>query len=184
MTSTLPGQTMSKPYSYKSCHSLFGYASDVHARSGGKCQLCGFGGRLLDFDLWRQLTVEHLIGVSQGGHRTKREKSNDISRAVLARFPDLPPQEQERLMREIDNANTVTACGFCNSATSRDKHTKAMHELINAPGTPEEVLAGIRAELQKVLEHKRAAVACKLECIRKAYEDEIAPRLQQVREST
>jgi pentatricopeptide repeat protein len=41
---------------------LFGYAAKVHERSGGICQLCGAGRVELAFDLWRQMTVEHLIG--------------------------------------------------------------------------------------------------------------------------
>ena len=53
-------------YDYRNCQSLFGYAAKVHERSGGVCQLCGAGTAGLDFDLWRQMTVEHLIGESQG----------------------------------------------------------------------------------------------------------------------
>jgi hypothetical protein len=50
---------------------LLGYAAQVHERSGAVCQLCGYGkGRQPDFDMWRQLTVEHLIGESQGGYLT------------------------------------------------------------------------------------------------------------------
>jgi hypothetical protein len=32
------------------------------------CQICGAGGPEVNFDLWRQLTVERLIGESQGGY--------------------------------------------------------------------------------------------------------------------
>src|SRR5205807_243716 len=55
-------------YDYRNCQSLFGYAAKVHERSGGVCQLCSAGAAGLDFDLWRQMTVEHLIGESQGGY--------------------------------------------------------------------------------------------------------------------
>ena len=46
-----------KEYDYRNCQSLFGYATEVHQRSGGVCQLCDAGATGLDFDLWRQLTV-------------------------------------------------------------------------------------------------------------------------------
>lgn len=81
---------MNKPYNYKNCQSLFGYASKVHIRSGGRCQLCLCGGQPLNFDLWRQLTVEHLIGESQGGYKKA------IRQAVVQRFPDLSSDEQRR----------------------------------------------------------------------------------------
>lgn len=55
-------------YDHRNCKSLFGYAAAVHIRSGGICELCGAGGGALDFDLWRQYTVEHVIGESQGGY--------------------------------------------------------------------------------------------------------------------
>jgi hypothetical protein len=72
-------------YDYRNCQSLFGYAADVHERSGGICQLCGCGSREPDFDLWRQMTVEHLVGESQGGYR------GQIERALVARFPTSRP---------------------------------------------------------------------------------------------
>ena len=49
-------------YGHRNCQSLFGYAAKVHERSGGVCQLCDAGAVELGFDLWRQMTVEHLIG--------------------------------------------------------------------------------------------------------------------------
>lgn len=56
-----------KDYDYRNCQSLFGYAAKVHERPGAVCQLCSAGGPEVDFDFWRQLTVEHLIGEGQGG---------------------------------------------------------------------------------------------------------------------
>jgi hypothetical protein len=52
------GERTVKDYDYRNCQSLFGYAAKVHERSGGVCQLCGAGGPEVDFDFWRQLTVE------------------------------------------------------------------------------------------------------------------------------
>jgi hypothetical protein len=53
------GETHANDYDYRNCQSLFGYAARVHERSGGVCELCGARSSVLDFDLWRQLTVEH-----------------------------------------------------------------------------------------------------------------------------
>jgi hypothetical protein len=156
-----------KQYNYKNCQSLFGYAAAVHRRSGGRCQLCGCGGGPEAFDLWRQMTVEHLIGKSQGGYLPQ------IRTSVSARFPDLPPEAREALAQHLDAANTVTACSFCNSTTSRDSSPRSMQELIHeAPGSSEEVLRYVTAELQAVLVRKRADVQWKLQAVREAFERE------------
>ncbi len=86
---------MATPYNYKSCQSLFGYAFAVHVRSGGTCQLCGCGGSALSFDLWRQMTVEHLIGKKQGGYL------KEIRLAVAEHFPAL------RNVYETTSRNTL-----------------------------------------------------------------------------
>lgn len=75
-------------YDYRNCQSLFGYAAAVHERSGGVCQLCGCGADRLDFDLWRQMTVEHLIGSSQGGYLAQ------IRSALEQRLPGLTATER------------------------------------------------------------------------------------------
>ena len=93
-------------YNYRNCQSLFGYAAKVHERSGGVCQLCGAGAAGLDFDLWRQMTVEHLIGESQGGYLSQ------ILASLAGRFPGLSAAERAELAAQIDAANTVTACSF------------------------------------------------------------------------
>ena len=63
------------------------------------------------FDLWRQLTVEHLIGEPQGGYL----------RRLAATIPGLGAIALAELAGHIDAANTVTACSFCNSMTSRNQ---------------------------------------------------------------
>lgn len=82
---------MDLPYDYRNCQSLFGYAQYVHERSGGRCQLCDYGSTMLDFDQWRQLTVEHLIGQKQGGSLSA------IRQAVGIRFPSLSAAERKQL---------------------------------------------------------------------------------------
>lgn len=156
---------MTAQYNYKQCQSLFGYSFDVHVRSSGTCQLCGCGGANLTFDLWRQMTVEHIIGKSQGGYL------KDIRLVVAERFPDLNVAERESLSRKIDAVNTVTACSFCNSTTSRDANSISMRDLIrSSTGCPCEVVSQIASALQPILERKRSDVRWKLESVRKAYE--------------
>ena len=155
-------------YDHKNCQSLFGYAAGVHVRSGGKCQLCGCGGSPPDFDLWRQMTVEHLVGDSQGGYLKA------IHTAVATRFPELSAPAREELSRRIDALNTVTACSFCNSTTSRDKSPKSMSDLLQeAQGTAEDVVIHLSLELQKILARKRRDVEWKLLSVREGFQREV-----------
>lgn len=165
-------------YDSRNCQSLFGYAADVHERSGGICQLCGCGASELDFDLWRQLTVEHLIGASQGGYKKQ------IQDALMVRFPGLSPNRVTELARRIDEVNTVTACSFCNSTTSRTRSRISMSEAIEmAPdGTDEEVFRAVTSGLRQVLEDKRREVSWKLDSVRRAFDDSVEPRLRRARE--
>jgi len=164
---------MNKQYDYRQCQSLFGYAQGVHKRSKGVCQLCNCGaGQQVSFDLWRQMTVEHLIGESQGGYL------RDIRIAIARRFPTLSTEEHERLAQRINEANAVTACSFCNSTTSRDRHRKGMWQLISdTEGTPDEVVDEVIRELHTVLERKRADVERKIRSVREAFEKFVEPEL-------
>jgi hypothetical protein len=81
----------------------------------------------IDFDLWRQFTIEHLIGEGQGGYPTR------IRLAVDARFRHLAETERARLATWIHEANIVTACQLCNNTTSRDRAPFTMEEVIAAP---------------------------------------------------
>ena len=160
-------------YNYKNCQSLFGYAYAVHLRSGGVCQLCDAGGGEPSFDLWRQLTVEHIIGKTHGGYL------KDIKKAVSDLLPELSIAEQRELSVELDAANTVTACSFCNSTTSRDSSEASMRDLISESlkisRSPSEVVRRVAAETRKILERKRADVAWKLKAIRSQYEQGFLP---------
>jgi len=168
---------MTERYDYRNCQSLFGYAESAHQRSGGVCQLCGCGaGDDIDFDLWRQLTVEHLIGESQNGYL------KDIKKAVAKRFPALVTDDAAELARRINEANTVTACSFCNSTTSRVTHARTMEELIlNLPGDPSQVLQAVAAELKAILNTKRNNVKWKLESVRMAFKERVEPELRKSR---
>jgi hypothetical protein len=164
-------------YDYRNCVSLFGYAAEVHRRSGGVCQLCDAGAMALDFDLWRQMTVEHLIGESQGGYLKQ------VKAALARRFPGLAAGEIALLAAEIDAVNTVTACSFCNSATSRDHARVSMTELIEtAPDGPrDQVLRHVSAALAGILARKRHAVRRKLASVRAAFDSQVAPALEESR---
>jgi len=167
------------PYDYRNCQSLFGYAERVHARSGGVCELCGAGSDRIDFDLWRQLSVEHLIGESQGGY------PRQITSALSVKFPDLSPGELQALVTRIDLANTVTACSFCNSSTSRNRAARSMTDLIglsdDGPGATVET---ITASLASLLVTKRAEVVWKLVSVRAAFDERIAPIFAAARNPT
>jgi len=156
---------MNKRYNYRNCQSLFGYAQDVHKRSGGICQLCGAGmGEPSSFDLWRQLTVEHLVGASQGGY------INEIRMAIGKRFPGLSNEQREELALRIDRANTVTACSFCNATTSRDRNPENMAQLISeAEGESDASVNEVVLKLEEVLKRKRTDIRWKLDSIREAF---------------
>jgi hypothetical protein len=166
-----------KEYDYRNCQSLFGYAAAVHERSGGICQLCGAGSSEIDFDLWRQLTVEHLVGESQGGYLRQ------ISAALAQRFPGLSPTALAGLAGRIDAANTITACSFCNSTTSRNQAPVAMTEAIQrAPdGSPEDIYEHVVADLEAILATKKREASWKLEAVRKAFDSLVVPRLADAR---
>lgn len=167
----------SKPYDYRNCQSLFGYAAATHARSGGICQLCGAGQDRLDFDLWRQLTVEHLIGEGQGGYLPA------ITRAIAVRFPELTPDAVSDLARAIDQINTVTACSFCNSTTSRTRAPRGISELLAAAQGPKHCVELVRFACEQSLQEKRAAAQWTLASVREAFET-IAKPAMDVRRSS
>lgn len=169
---------MKIPYNHRNCQSLFGYALNVHKRSGGICQFCSCNaGEQVDFDLWRQMSVEHIIGRIKGGD------VKDVRVAITQRFPELSPTERERLVQRIDEANTVTACGFCNSMTSQhDKHGKRISDLLDgAKGTPDEIVDMILIEISKVFEEKRVDVRRKIEAVRAAFDRLVEPDLLKAR---
>jgi hypothetical protein len=164
-------------YDYRNCQSLFGYSAEVHRRSGGVCQLCGAGQGNLDFDFWRQLTVEHLIGQGQGGYL------NQIRDQLTERFPDMDPAGLRQLAGRIDAANTVSACQFCNSTTSRTVAPVSMTAAImQAPdGTEDKIFEWVTRDLAVALESKRETVRWKLASVRRAFEELIAPDLLAMR---
>lgn len=161
-----------KVYNYKNCQSLFGYSAQVHIRCKGKCQLCGCGGEPLDFDLWRQMTVEHLIGKSQGGYLKQ------IKESLRLKFKHYGEAELEALSDKVDALNTVTACQFCNSTTSRDISSTSMIDIISGSEDEFELLAQVSEVCNAILKAKQTKVAWKLESIREAFEEKIQPKIE------
>ena len=153
-------------YDYRNCQSLFGYAARVHDRSGGICQLCGAGADHLNFDLWRQLTVEHLIGQGQGGYPLA------ITQALAERFPEMDADDRRGLAARIDQPNTITACSFCNATTSRFQAKVAMSDAIATAqdGLVDAIYDHVTKDLASILEEKRANVAWKLASVRKQFD--------------
>lgn len=164
---------MEKPYDESGLQSLFGYGRAAHERSGGICQLCGCGaGPDIDFDLWRQFTIEHLIGEGQGGYPPR------IRLAVDAGFAHLPEPDRASLAARIHEANIVTACQFCNSTTSRDRAAFTMEDVIvGLPDDPEEALVAVTEKLQRILETKREKVRWKLRSVHRSFQEKIRPAL-------
>ncbi len=158
-------------YNYKNCQSLFGYSAEVHIRCKGKCQLCGCGGEPLDFDLWRQMTVEHLIGKSQGGYLKQ------IKLSVSNNYPNYTANEISILSKKLDALNTVTACQFCNSTTSRDVCDLSMEDLINNGVNESETLKAVEASCLQILETKKKKVAWKLESVKEAFAKHVASKM-------
>ncbi len=151
-----------KPYNYKNCQSLFGYAQEVHIRCKGKCQLCGCGGlEPEDFAIWRQMTVEHLIGKSQGGYL------NQI-KASLKEYHDI---DDDSFAKELDTLNTVSACQFCNSTTSRDSTEVSMSEIIKKCKTRTEIKDELSIVCKEILQCKKKKVEWKLTSVKKAFLD-------------
>jgi len=121
--------------------------------------------------------VEHLIGESQGG------EYREILLALQRKFSGVPRRELEEHAEQLERENMVTACAFCNSTTSRDKHSTTMEDLIADAGTTwEEVLSALQAEAKKILNRKRADVAWKLASIREHFEHELLPKLRRSRQ--
>ena len=158
-------------YNYKSCQSLFGYSAEVHIRCKGKCQLCGCGGEPLDFDMWRQMTVEHLIGKSQGGYLKQ------IKDVLSNKYPNYTADEIVILSKKLDALNTVTACQFCNSTTSRDVCDLSMEDLIRNGANEIEIQQAVESACLDILEAKKKKVAWKLESVKEAFEKLVVSKM-------
>lgn len=128
--------------------------------------------------LWRQLSIEHVISESQGGYNPR------LKVAVSTRFSDYPIDEIERIVGQINIANTVTACRFCNDTTSRYVAQKTMEELlVEAQGQNlDEVIAEIQSHLKAIFEEKKRLVLWKLSSIEPAFQEKMKNNLHRERQ--
>jgi len=155
--------------------SLAGYARQAHRDSQGTCLYCGLGVQRaeepeLRFDVWRQLTVEHVIPQRDG------KLTKEIRDALTNRFGFA---EGEQLASRIGHMNEVTACHLCNSFASRMGHRIAeqvaqfMAHLQDAP--QEELLESLAHDIWEVWKIKRTAVRRKLRYLRGRFRQTIGP---------
>ena len=83
------------------------------------------------------------------------------------------------MSKEIDLINTVTACQFCNSTTSRDVSDISMSDLfIVANGSRESLIKEVSSACGAILNKKRKSVAWKLESIREAFEGQVNSKIE------
>ncbi|MCL4552796.1 MAG: hypothetical protein M1305_04500 [Candidatus Marsarchaeota archaeon] len=167
-------------YDPKGCQSLLGYGRAVHARSGGVCEYCGLGKERVDFSVWRQLSVDHVVPVKLFSGR---------GRTLRSVFPKLPNVELRKLAKEINRINLVTACNFCNSMTSRMDF--AINEILSSDSCDEatsvdaepvqDMLGRLEQRVAQVLPMKRNRVRQRLAELRKTFDEEVRPELEAVR---
>ncbi|MHB9036374.1 MAG: hypothetical protein ACYC64_06880 [Armatimonadota bacterium] len=169
-------------YDPRSCQSLLGYGRAAHARSSGACIYCGLGKNKIDFDTWRQLSVDHIVPAMlfPGEGKTLR---------LL--FPNLQKTELRALAEKINGINLVTACNFCNSMTSRMKDLSADGILspegyenvtsLNAESV-QSMLYRLQQRVDELLPTKKDYVKSRLAELRKTFEKEIKPELQNARD--
>lgn len=181
---------MNMPYdAKKSLQSLLGYGKPVHKRSGGICQYCGYGIKMeastdANFDVWRQLTVEHFISKKAGGylHAPKSKSRLAVEQQLRQKFPEISTEQMKCFVNQIDEANTVTACQFCNSMTSwggNRKDAKTMKMLLDeCTGTPEEVMNQIKTFLTSIFIQRRQTIEDNLKKVKDVFQKEIEAELK------
>ena len=162
-------------YDPKNCQSLFGYGKNAHERSGGICVYCGIGADKLDFDIWRQFSIDHVI---------PRRLLPDINKV----FPNIEKNKEliRALRRKIDGMNLVTACNFCNSMTSRMpiepiKNILRFDDYENATSIDDEpfksMLCSLEKHIQEQIVIKRDYVQKRLSIIREEFGKVVEPTL-------
>jgi hypothetical protein len=119
------------------------------------------------------MTVEHLIGKSQGGYLAQ------ILEEAKKKFPSYSKEEVRRFSKQIDSINTVTACQFCNSTTSRDINDISMHDIFaESPPNPDIILGRVQDVCDEILKKKRKLVHWKLESVKAAFDEHVVPKIK------
>lgn len=168
-------------YNPNSCQSLLGYGRPVHKRSGGICKYCNFGKDSVNFDAWRQLSVDHIIPARLFPGEGK---------TLSSIFPNLPNEELKTLAGLIDDINLVTACNFCNSMTSRMPNISVEEILVQdnfgevfSVDDPniQQMLNRLQERVNEVLPMKRKYVRERLKRLCKTFETDIRYELYEAR---
>jgi hypothetical protein len=171
-------------YDPRSCESLLGYGRAVHKKWGGVCQYCGLGKDGLDFDTWRQLSIDHVI---------PDRLFPGQARPFSSVFPQLTKAQRIELAKLVNEINWVTACNFCNSMTSRMKGDDVSADGILPPEDHKEVmsvndepvqamLGRLRKRVCEVLRKKQDYVRPRLAELQKAFDSDVKPELQSARD--
>ena len=162
-------------YNPFNCQSLLGYGRDVHRDSGGVCVYCGFGenhgdNRKTRFDMWRQLTVEHVIPAAQAEGKV-------LLARLRKKFPHLGESRIGEMAKDIRSKNLRTSCHFCNSATSwwkkqdRAKLLSEFDELFTEShdGPADEWLNKVYRLIDDCFDEKRKRIQWKLRSLKAAF---------------
>ena len=184
------------------CQSLVGYADEVHRNSGGACEYCEYGSGELDFDLWRQLSLEHVIPSSW----LDWKRLQRLLEELFAPYPinlferkkrgstELP--EGRQLRHEIEMACCATACQFCNSMTSwfERKHgggyrsrfhaifqSASIREADGFKRRREAILKEVKKLRDEILDIKKRDVAERIQALKEHFEEHIRSGLEQHR---
>jgi len=180
--------------------SLLGYARGVHKESGGRCAYCEYGACGVDFDMWRQLSLEHVIPskwLEKGNIRPLLNELwglGDNWRKPYQRVTgDEDNLEGFRLKQAIEQESCVTACHFCNSATSRfeARHKgfrEEWEEIFRDPGLKKlkhkpfderkaALLERVRELRKAIFEQKKADVKKKLDELEPYFDQYVKPEL-------
>ncbi|MCE5200331.1 HNH endonuclease [bacterium] len=161
------------------CQSLLGYGKAVHERSGGVCAYCGMGKDGLTFDMWRQLSVDHVIPTSSLGSQGWSQ--------VEQYFPNLLKNQRDELYKQINKCNLVTACNFCNSMTSRMKDIgldsimpEAPDETSTSVDDPpvQAMLSRLRERVDELLLKKRKHVLANLARLNQEFVKTVVPNVK------
>ncbi len=151
----------------------------VHAASGAICVYCGFGGGpQVKFEEWLHLRSGHVIPKALGGG------FRQISRAVSARFSELPLRDRRALAIELARSNRVTACGWCEYVGDRLAVSPDLGTLIrNAPGDVEAVKAAVLDAIESTKGRRADQTRSIREAVRREFERSVQRQLERTRTS-
>jgi len=171
-----------------------GYYDEVHRKSGGICVYCDYGKGKLDFDLWRQLSLEHVIPEAWLDWKLLQ----GLLERLLAPYPidlferrkrgstELP--KSRKLRQDIEIACCATACHSCNSMASGFErrhgtdYRRRFFDIFKSPSIKkangfddqrEAILEDIRGLQDEILGIKKRDVKKRIQDLRRHFDDHI-----------